>query len=403
MTAWWAGPAASHLLATLGAEVIHVESVGRPDGLRMLGGMMAAHYDEWWEAGAHFLQANSNKLGITLDLSKPQGLDLVEKLIAECDAIVENFTPRVLDNFGLSWERVKELNPKALMMRMPAFGLSGPWRDNTGFAQTMEQLSGLAWLTGHLDDQPRIPRGPCDPVAGMHAAFAFLVALAGRSASGHGHHVESTMVESALNMAAEQSVESSAYGNLMQRDGNRSPLAAPQGLYPCADGQPGMEKWLALSIASDAQWRALCSALGDPAWALDPALETRAGRREAHDAIDEHLREWTRTRDRAEIADELRALDIPASEVADPCRLLQTNPQLRARGYFERLEHPVVGGMPLPSLPFRYASIARWLRTPAPTIGQHNESVLGGILGLSPQELRDLEAEGVIGTRPEGL
>jgi crotonobetainyl-CoA:carnitine CoA-transferase CaiB-like acyl-CoA transferase len=167
MTAWWAGPAASHLLATLGAEVIHVESTGRPDGLRMLGGMMAAHYDQWWEAGAHFLQANSNKLGITLDLSKPRGLDLVERLIAECDAIVENFTPRVLDNFGLSWERVKELNPKALMMRMPAFGLSGPWRDNTGFAQTMEQLSGLAWLTGHLDDQPRIPRGPCDPVAGM--------------------------------------------------------------------------------------------------------------------------------------------------------------------------------------------------------------------------------------------
>jgi crotonobetainyl-CoA:carnitine CoA-transferase CaiB-like acyl-CoA transferase len=403
MTAWWAGPTASHLLATFGAQVIHVESTGRPDGMRMIGGMMAAHYDEWWEASTHFLHANCNKLDITLDLLKPRGLELLEKLVAECDAIVENFTPRVLENFGLTWERVRELNPKALMMRMPAFGLSGPWRDHTGFAQTMEQLSGMAWVTGHPDDQPRIPRGPCDPLAGMHAAFAFLVALVERGASGHGHHVESTMVEGALNIAAEQVIERSAYGNLMHREGNRSPLAAPQGLYPCAGGQPGAEKWLALSVATAAQWRALCSALGDPDWALDPALETRSGRREAHAAIDERLRDWTRGRERGELVAELRGMGIPASEVADPCRLLQGNPQLQARGYFETPEHPVVGAMPLPSLPFRYASIDRWLRTPAPTIGQHNEPVLRGILGLSSEELRNLEAEGVIGNRPEGL
>jgi crotonobetainyl-CoA:carnitine CoA-transferase CaiB-like acyl-CoA transferase len=403
LTAWWAGPAASHLLASFGAEVIHVESVGRPDGMRMVGGMMAAHYDEWWEASTHFLHANSNKLGITLDLSKPKGLELLERLIVSCDAIVENFTPRVLGNFGLTWERVRELNPKALMMRMPAFGLSGPWRDNTGFAQTMEQLSGMAWLTGHVDDQPRIPRGPCDPVAGMHAAFALVVALVGRSESGHGHHVESTMVESALNIAAEQVVESSACGNLMQREGNRSPLAAPQGLYPCADGQPGAERWLALSVTSDGQWRALRTALGDPDWAKDSELETHAGRRKAHDAIDQYLCEWTRKQQRSELVDDLRAVGVLASEVADPCRLLQTNPQLRSRGYFEAPEHPVVGPMPLPSLPFRYASIDRWLRSPAPTIGQHNEPVLCGILGLSAGELRALEVDGIVGTRPQGL
>jgi crotonobetainyl-CoA:carnitine CoA-transferase CaiB-like acyl-CoA transferase len=364
---------------------------------------MAANYNEWWEASTHFLHANSNKLGITLDLSKPRGRELIEKLIAECDAIVENFTPRVMDDFGLTWERVKELNPNALMMRMPAFGLSGPWRDNTGFAQTMEQLSGLAWMTGHADDQPRIPRGPCDPVAGMHATFAFLVALAQRCASGHGHHVESTMVESALNIGAEQLLEWSAHGVLMQRDGNRSPLAAPQGLYPCADGQPGAEKWLALSITTDAQWRSLAKALGEPAWAKEHALASFAGRRDAHDVIDERLQEWTRKREQAEIVVELRALGIVASEVADPGRLLETNPQLRARRYFETTAHPVVGAMPLASLPFRYASIDRWLRTPAPTIGQDNERVLGGILGLSSEQLSELEAEGVIGSRPEGL
>jgi crotonobetainyl-CoA:carnitine CoA-transferase CaiB-like acyl-CoA transferase len=403
LTAWWAGPAATHLLATFGAEVIHVESTGRIDGLRTVGVMMAGHYPDWWEASPHFLHTNTNKLAITLDLSKPAGLALIDRLVAQCDAVVENFTPRVLEGFGLSRERVRALNPRAILMRMPAFGLSGPWRDHPGFAQTMEQLSGLAWVTGHASDQPRIPRGPCDPIAAMHASFALLVALAERSASGHGLHVESTMVESALNIAAEQVVEWSAYGRRTEREGNRSPLAAPQGLYACADGATATDKWLALSVATDAQWRALRSALGNPEWAMDTALDTRAGRRAAHDAIDAHLRAWTCERERAGLVAELRAHGIPASEVANPCRLLQTNPQLLDRHYFETPEHPVVGAMPLPSLPFRLTRTDRWLRTPAPTVGQHNERVLCGLLGLSPAELRDLEAGGVIGTRPSGL
>ena len=280
--------------------------------------MMAPNYPQWWEAGTHFLHVNSNKLDITLDLTQPRGRELVEKLIVECDAVVENFTPRVLENFGLTWERISTLNPNALMMRMPAFGLSGPWRDNTGFAQTMEQLSGMAWATGHSHDQPRIPRGPCDPLAGLHGTFAFLVALLRRAASGHGHHIESTMVESALNMAAEQVVEWTAYGNLIERDGNRSPLAAPQGLYPCANGQPGAENWVALSIADDAQWNALRSLLGDPEWAAAASAATRTGRRQMHDVIDEGLSAWTRTRECRALVQELRGLGIPASEVAGP-------------------------------------------------------------------------------------
>lgn len=403
MTAWWAGPSAAHLLATMGADVIHVESVSRPDGMRMVGGMLANHYDNWWEASAFFLHANTNKRGITLDLTKPRGRELIEKLIVECDAVIENFTPRVLEGFGLTWERIQELNPKALMVRMPAFGLSGPWRDNTGFAQTMEQLSGLAWLTGHADDQPRIQRGPCDPIAGMHGAFAFLVALAEREATGRGHHVESTMVESALNVAAEQLVEWSAHGLLMSREGNRSPVAAPQGLYPCADGQPGNESWLALSIATDEQWASLCEVLGESGWSSSAEMSSRAGRRAAHDAIDEKIRAWTRERKRPEAVATLRDAGIAASEVADPRILSLTNEQLAARRYFERPDHPVVGAMPVPSMPFRYASLEHWLRAPAPGLGEHNEAVLSGLLGLSKAELEALEADNIIGTRPEGL
>lgn len=403
LTAWWAGPSASHVLACLGAEVIHVEAIQRPDGMRMVGGMVAAHFPDWWEASPHFLQANTNKLGLTVDLNDPRGKGILEDLIPHCDAVVENFTPRVLDNFGLGWEKIQDLNPRISMMRMPAFGLSGPWRDNTGFAQTMEQLSGLAWVTGHADDQPRIPRGPCDPIAGMHAAFAFLVTRLDSSESDAGLHVESTMVESALNVAAEQVLEWSAYGHLLERDGNRSVLAAPQGLYPCADGQAGAEIWLALSICSDDQWRALRACLDDPAWAESADFDTRAGRRRYHDALDRELRAWTAQHSRPVLIEKLRAAGIPASEVANPSTLYASNPQFRARGYFERTPHPTVGALPLPSLPFRFAGIEHWLRKPAPTLGEDNDRILSELLGLSESALKELRAAGVIGQRPEGL
>ena len=143
--------------------------------------------------------------------------------------------------------------------------------------------------------------------------------------------------------------------------------------------------------------------LGDPAWAADPALAAHDGRRAAHDEIDRRLREWARGRDRDELAAELRVAGIPASAVTSPCRILEGNPQIQARRFFETPEHPVVGRMPLASWPFRYTSVERWLRTPAPTMGEHNQQVLGGILGLSADELATLTADGVIGTRPDGL
>jgi crotonobetainyl-CoA:carnitine CoA-transferase CaiB-like acyl-CoA transferase len=285
---------------------------------------------------------------------------------------------------------------------MPAFGLSGPWRDHTGFAQTMEQMTGLAWVTGHADDQPRIQRGPCDPLAGMHAVLALLVALAERDATGRGVHVECAMVEGALNAAAEPLIEFTAYGNLMQRCGNRSPGAAPQGLYACSGSTPGAERWLALSVATDAQWEALKRVLGGPVWADDAELATLAGRRAAHDRIDAHLRPWFVECDRDERVDELIAAGVPAAPVADP-RTASSHPQHRARGFFEEFEHPVVGTHPAPTLPFIYTSVDRWLRAPAPTLGQHNEEILGDLLGLDDDEITALAADGVIGNRPLGV
>jgi crotonobetainyl-CoA:carnitine CoA-transferase CaiB-like acyl-CoA transferase len=396
LTAWWAGPVAAGMIAALGADVIHVESTGRPDGMRMTGAMLGMN-GPWWERSSHYLCANTNKRGLTLDLTKPDGIALLEQLIGECDGIIENFTPRVMSNFGLTWERIHELNPRCVLVRMPAFGLSGPWRDNTGFAQTMEQVTGLAWLTGHSWDQPRIQRGPSDPNAGMHAAFALLVGLAERDATGDGVQLEVTMVEGALNAAAEIVLESTAYGNLLERDGNRSRSAAPQGLYACA----GFDRWLAVSVETDAQWRGLVAALGHPSWTDDDRFATHDGRREAHDEIDAHLATWAARGDARERAEQLVAQGVPAARARDP-RTSVDNPQLVARGFHEVVDHPVVGALPTPGLPFRYASVDRWLTRPAPLLGEHNHAILHDLLGVDDDRLAALAEAGVIGDRLRG-
>ena len=341
--------------------------------------------------------ANTNKRGITLNLTDPKGVELCKRLIATSDVFVENFSPRVVENFGLDWEAVQKLNPRTSLIRMPAFGLSGPWRDNVGFAQTMEQISGLAWMTGHADDQPRIQRGPCDPLAGMHAAYAALVALAEREKTGTGHFMECTMVEGALNAAAEISIEYSAYGVELERDGNRGPEGAPQNIYAC----PGDEQWLALCVMNDAQWDALKEELGHPDWANDAELATHGGRLRKHAVIDEKLASWAATQTLSVAVEKLLARGIPAAPVVDGSNASQ-HEHLKARGFFEEIEHPIVGAHPIPGAPFRYETVDRWNRTPTPTMGQHNREVLAE-LGLSEAELNQLEADEVIGYRPKGL
>lgn len=395
-TAWWAGPSACQMLAYLGADVIKVEAIQRPDGMRMAGGLYMDKGD-WWERSAITLSANTNKRGLTLNLADPKGLALCKRLIAESDVFIENFSPRVVENFGLDWENVHALNPRCIVVRMPAFGLSGPWRDNVGFAQTMEQMSGLAWITGHADDQPRIQRGPCDPLAGMHAAFATQVALAEREHSGRGHLLECTMVEGALNAASELAIEWSAYGVELNRDGNRGPEGAPQNVYACA----GDENWLAIVVRDDAEWDALKELLGRPTWAEDAELATHAGRRRKHGVIDEALASWCATQDLDETVERLLARGIPAAPVWD-ARIQYKHPQFEARGFFEEVDHPIVGRHPVVRAPFKFATVPRWNRTPAPTMGQHNREILRE-LGVSDDEIAQLEADEVIGDKPKGL
>jgi len=207
-----------------------------------------------------------------------------------------------------------------------------------------------------------------------------------------------TMVEAALNMAAEQVVEYGASGTVLERRGNRGPGAAPQNVYACA----GDEEWIALAVATDEQWTRLRDALGDPGWARDPQFTTVDGRHAAHDRIDAELAAWFAGRDAREEAERLAAGGVPAGHVID-AREVAHNPQMGHRGFFEIQDHPVTGPHPVPVIPFRFrVHPTAWLRRAAPTLGQHNDEVLGDELGLTDAELAELRATGIIGDRPAG-
>lgn len=374
-TAFWAGPSATHSLAAFGAEVIKIESIQRPDGIRYSGGMRK-DVDDWWEYGWVFHAMNTNKRSVTLDLQTDEGIRLIRELISQADVVVENFSPRVMDQFGLGAHALLELNPRLVMVRMPAFGLSGPWRDRVGFAPTMEQIAGLAWVTGMPDGPPVAPRGACDPLAGTHAAFALLAALEFGERTGRGQLVEVPMIESVLNVTAVQTMEFEVFGSVLERRGNQGHSDTTQDIYRCA----GDDTWIAVAARTDDERAGLAKLAGGKDFAA-----------------------WFETQDADAAEEALTAAGIPAAVVISPSAVIE-NPQLVHRGFFERLTHPSTGPGLYPCPPFvRLDGTDRWLHRTPPTLGEHNREVLTDLCGLTDADLDRLAAAGVIGTRPKGL
>ncbi|MEZ4282762.1 MAG: CoA transferase [Myxococcota bacterium] len=393
LTAFWAGPYTTSILSDLGADVVKVESVQRPDGMRFAGA--ARQRTPVWEWAHVFHGSNPGKRDVTLRLDHPDGVALVKRLIADADVVIENFSARVMPGFGLDSETLAALNPRLINVRMPAFGLDGPWRDRLGFAMTIEQVSGLAWLTGY-EDLPLVVRGLCDPLGSVHTVFALGLALEERARTGKGQVVEVALVEPALNIAAEQVLEYSAFGVLLTRHANVMPHAAPQGIFETN----AADERIAISVTTDAEWAGLCRALAAEDWRRDPALATHAGRHAAHAALAARVADWARTRSRDAILETLLEAGVPAAaSINNHC--LHPNAQLAARGFFQTMKHPVTGETRYPSFPAIFSAFERELhRSPPPTLGQHNREILQGDLGLSDAEVAQLEAEKIIGTRP---
>jgi crotonobetainyl-CoA:carnitine CoA-transferase CaiB-like acyl-CoA transferase len=395
-TAFLAGPMCTEYLAALGADVIKVESIQRPDPMRF-SVLLESSVEQWYEQGGIYQSANLNKRSLTLNLSDPRGRDVALRLAATADVVIENFTPRVMEQFGLTYEDLREVKPDIVMMRMPGFGLEGPWRDRPGFAASMEQVSGLAWITGYTDSLPTIP-GICDPLAGMHSAFAILTALEHRARTGEGQQIELAMIDLAGNLNIEQVLEYAVYDHLMERLGNRQPGTAHQGVY--ATVEP--EQWVALRVSSDAEWDALRTAIGAPEWSLHPALHTAPGRRDAADRIDVELTSWFAGLSQKDALAALRSAGVPAEPVIHSYDV-DLDDQMNIRGFWEDVTHPIVGTKRFPAWPIRAASrTAPWFSRYAPLLGEHNEEVLASI-GVNSEEIAALSADGIIGTRPAGL
>ncbi len=394
LSTFWAGAYLTCYLGAFGADVIKVESIQRPDGHRYSGSLLRDG-DDWYERGPLWQGTNLNKRDITLDLSSARGRDLALQLAAEADVVVENFSPRVVEQFGLDYDGLVQINPGVIMVRMPGFGLAGPWRDYVGWALNIEQLAGMSAATGYADGPPCNLQGPADPIAGVHATVALLAALDHRDRTGEGQLIEVAQIEVGAAVTAEPVIERSLTGQVRSRAGNRHPVYA-QGVYPSADP----DDWVALSIRDDADWAEVAEVLG-PGHHDDSRFGSVEARLQHHDELDELITGWTSARKAQDAVDALSRAGVPAERLLTADRMYEVD-QLEVRGYYEELEHPITGRHRFPGWPFRISpGPGHHHRSPSPTLGQHNADVLSA-LGLSDTELGELRADGVIGNRLQG-
>ena len=392
--AFWAAPYATMYLASLGAEVIKVESLQHPDGFRFLATALEAG-ERWYEYGPLFQSTNLGKRDITLDLARPEGKKLLEELVRRADVVVENFAPRVMENWGFTFKELQKLRPDLIMVRMPGFGLQGPWRDYLGWALVIEQAAGMSWLVGHPEeDAPRNPGGFFDPAVGMHTAIAVQAALAHRRQTGEGQHIEIAQFELGACLTAESVIDFEMNGRILQRSGNRDREPAPHGIYPCLN-----DGWIAIAASEPQQWKHLTEVLRQESWQKDPDFATPAERSAHADSLDSLIAEQTRHHSAAELAQTLQGHGVPAAEVIVSAQMYD-DPQLQSRNFFQALDHPVSGTRQYPTWPMRFSFLPEPVHARgAPTLGQHNEEVLGDELGISEEELARLAAQGIIGKR----
>ena len=392
LSTFWAGAYLTCYLGAFGADVVKVESIQRPDGHRYSGSLLR-NSDEWYEIGPLWQGTNLNKRDITLDLSTDTGRQLALRLAAEADVVIENFSPRVVEQFGLDYDSLAKVNPGVVMVRMPGFGLEGPWRDYVGWALNIEQLAGMSAVTGFADGPPCNLQGPADPIAGVHAAVALLAALEHRGRTGEGQLIEVAQIEVGAAVTAEPVIEYSMTKQVREREGNRHRRYV-QGVYPAA----GEDDWVALSVRDDTDWVAVTEVIGRPELRHDSRFASTEARLQHHDELDQLIGECAARWEAEEFAEALLGRGVPAQRVMTADRMYDVD-QLDARGYYEDLDHRIAGRQRFPGWPFRFApGPSHHHRTPSPTLGQDNDEVLGA-LGLSVEEITKLREDQVIGDR----
>jgi len=385
-----AGPVATRYLAEQGATVIKIESSKRPDFLRVL--WLTPDSKHGLEGSPMFVMLNPGKHSIALDMKQPRGVELAKKLIEWADVLCENFAPGPMERFGMSWNDLREINPRLVMASGCLFGQTGPHRTYPGFGAQGSALSGFNHLTGWADRASTGPSGTItDSLAPRYVALAIVGALIERERTGRGQYVDVSQVETAVYSTSEVMLRYFGNGEVVTRDGNRSAHASPHGAFPCR----GEDRWIAIACRSDEEWAALKGAMGNPDWAEDQRFRSLAGRKRHEDDLETRIGAWTRDFDPHELMARLQAARVPAGAV-QRFEDLVDDPQLAERGHFQPREHPALGPLLLEHAGFRLADSPPDYASAGPLLGEHAHWVLGEVLGLDAAEIAELEAAQVL-------
>lgn len=382
-------------MGALGADVIKVESIQRPDAYRYTS--VSSAVPMWYEQGVLWLDTNCNKRDLTLNLASEEGKQIFSKLLETADVVISNFSNRVLPNLGLTDEYMHSINPRLLLVTLPGYGPDGPWGNWVGYGVAFEQLASCASMTGYPDGQPRIPGGFADPTSGLLSVTALELALMRREQTGEGAIIQIPQCEVVDSLWGPEMIAVQLGAPVPARVANKHPWMAPHNAYQVL----GNDEWITIAVATDEEFRALAQELGKPTLADDPRFATVAARKANEEALDEAIRALVRDEPLVTLETRLQAAGVMAVKVSRNYRLDQDD-SLQQFGYFQELSRPVTGTFPNKTFPFHVdGKVIRNVR-PSPTLGQHNEEVLREA-GLSDAEIEDLREKQVIGTVPVGF
>jgi crotonobetainyl-CoA:carnitine CoA-transferase CaiB-like acyl-CoA transferase len=386
-----AGPHIGKLLANFGAKVVHVESKDRPDGFRLQYPPFAGNRPGLNRGGC-FSFFNDSKYGVTIELKKPEGVDLARRLIGWSDLVVENMRPGVMERLGLGYGALAEIHPRLVMLSTCNMGQTGPRADTPGFGSQLSALAGFCGMTGFPDGPPMLLYGPyIDYIASTLGASAVLAALIRSRRSGKGSYIDLSQYEAGLMFMGGALQDHFATGHVPDRRGNDDPEAAPHGAFPCRDNE-----WVALSCWSDADFAALAGVMGNPKLAKEANFATAASRRAHKQPLEARIAAWTREQTADAAAQKLQAAGIAAYPVVSMAGLF-SDPQLAARRHFRARRHGEMGDQAYAFPGFDLEDMPGDIVGPAPCLGEHNEFVFRDLLGLAEAEYDTYRERGVFG------
>lgn len=381
-----AAPFCGTIMAEFGAEVIKIEQPGDGDSLRRFGTMTEAGDTLVWLSEAR------NKESVTLDLRTPEGAAVFRDLVAKSDVVLENFRPGTLERWGLGYDELAKINPRLVMLRVSAYGQTGPMRDKPGFARIAHAFSGLAYLSGEPGRAPVVPGSTslADYMSGLYGAVGVLIALRHVERTGEGQTIDIGLYESIFRVLDELAPSFGRTGYCRQRMGPDTVNIVPHSNYETKDGA-----WVALACSNDRMWERLCNAMGRPELADDPRYAKPKARDDHRAEVNGIVSDWVRGLDSADVLAACEAAEAPASKLLSIADIF-ADPQYAARGNLQTLDDPRVGALTLPGPMPRMSRTPPELRTAGPALGSANSSVLGGLLGIEADTLADFARRGII-------